>query len=929
LSLGGGKRPQHETPAMATHVESGPPGLARPTGTVTFLFSDIEGSTVRWERDSAAMEPALAHHDALMRATLEARGAYVFKTIGDAFCAAFATAAEAIAAALDAQRALAAADFSAVEGLRVRMALHAGSAHERDGDYFGPAVNRVARLLAVGHGGQVLLSGACAELFQAEPPPRCSLRDLGEHRLKDLAQSERIYQLLTPDLIADFPPLRSLEHLSNNLPAQVTSFIGREAEIAEITALIEQHRLVTLVGSGGVGKTRLSLQVAADLIDDFSDGVWFVELAPLSRGEYIPSTVALALGITLPSEGDPVENLARALKGKELLLVFDNCEHLIEPAAHAISVILHAAPKVEVLASSRQGLGVAGEATYHVPSLDLPTGVALFVERARAASATFALTDENAPIIAEICRRLDGIALAIELAAARVKMLGPKQLRDRLDERFRVLTGGGRDVLPRQQTLRAMIDWSHDLLDERERALFRRLGIFVDGFALEGAVAVGSGENLDELDVFDVLASLVDKSLVLAEPQGEAMRYRLLESTRAYALEKLGDAGERDLIADRHLRYLRERFAELRPEVERTDRRADLRALLRTELEEVRSALDGALARSQFIDSAELLTSAYTVWLGVGLEAEGIARCEAHLAALPADQLQLRARVSTILAYFLTYSGDRVFALELSAQAVVLAQTSGDASSLAMALRQYSVTALHLRRLDDAEQTLTQAEAIPGISTNIRRGLLESRAHLSLLRGDLETAAHAWEQLRQEYRSLGETRAEQVVAFDLAEVEHARGATLRAMALVREALPVVRAGSDRALLATALYNLAGYCVAMDDLPGAFAAARESIGIRGAREPDHNYVALAIYELALALALRGERARAATLCGYAETALRRRGFELQFVQKRTYDRLTSLLRDEFAPDELARLTAEGAALTPDAAIALALEEYEST
>jgi predicted ATPase/class 3 adenylate cyclase len=927
LSLGGGKRPQHETPAMATHVESGPPGSARPTGAVTFLFSDIEGSTVRWERDSEAMAPALARHDALMRVALEARGAYVFKTIGDAFCAAFARAADAIAAALDAQRALAAADFSDVEGLRVRMALHAGSAHERDGDYFGPAVNRVARLLAVGHGGQVLLSGACAELFQAEPPPECSLRDLGEHRLKDLAQSERIYQLLTPDLIADFPPLRSLEHLSNNLPAQVTSFIGREAEIAEITALIEQHRLVTLVGSGGVGKTRLSLQVAADLIDDFRDGVWFVELAPLGRGEYIPSTVALALGITLPSEGDPVENIARALKGKELLLVFDNCEHLIEPAAHATSVILRAAPKVTVLASSRQTLGVAGEAAYHVPSLDLPTGVALFVERARAANATFALTDENAPIIAEICRRLDGIALAIELAAARLKMLGPKQLRDRLDERFRVLTGGGRDVLPRQQTLRAMIDWSHDLLDERERALFRRLGIFVDGFALEGAVGVGSGdESLDELDVFDVLASLVDKSLVLAEPQGEAMRYRLLESTRAYALEKLGDAGERDLIADRHLRYLRERFAELRPEIERTDRRADLRALLRTEVEDVRSALDGALARSQLIDGAELLTSVYTVWLGIGLEAEGITRCEAHLAALPADQLQLRARVSTILAYFLTYFGDRVFALELATQAVELARTSGDASSLAMALRQYSVTALHLRRLDDVEQALAQAEAIPGISTNIRRGLLESRAHLSLLRGDLETAARAWEQLRQEYRSLGETRAEQVVVFDLAEVEHARGATLRAITLVREALPVVRAGSDTALLATALYNLAGYCVAMDDLTGAFAAARESIGIRGAREPDHNYVALAIYELALALALRGERARAATLRGYAEAALRRRGFELQFVQKRTHDRLTSLLRDELAPDELARLTAEGVALTPDAAIALALEEY---
>ena len=245
----------------------------------------------------------------------------------------------------------------------MRMALHAGNAHERDGDYFGPAVNRVARVLAVGHGGQVLLSEACAELIGGELLPECSLRDLGEHRLKDLTQPERIHQLLAPDLIADFPPLRSLEHLSNNLPAQVSSFIGREIEIAEITALIEQHRLVTLVGSGGVGKTRLSLQVAAELLDGSGDGVWFIELAPLKKGEYIPTTVASALSITLPSEGDPVENLARALKGKKLLLVFDNCEHLVEPAVHVISAILRAAPKIKVLASSRQGLGVAATAS--------------------------------------------------------------------------------------------------------------------------------------------------------------------------------------------------------------------------------------------------------------------------------------------------------------------------------------------------------------------------------------------------------------------------------------------------------------------------------------------------------------------------------------------------------------------------------------
>ena len=911
---------------MATQLDSGSPASARPTGTVTFLFSDIEGSTVRWERDRKAMAAALARHDALLHRAMQARGAYVFKTIGDAFCAAFTTPLDAVAAALDAQRALAREDFSAVEGLRVRMALHAGSADERDGDYFGPTVNRVARLLAVGHGGQMLLSGACAELIQTELPPACGLRDLGEHRLKDLAQAERIHQLLAPDLIADFPPLRSLEHLSNNLPAQVSSFVGREAEIDEVTALIEQHRLVALVGSGGVGKTRLSLHVAADLIDEVSDGVWFVELAPLSKGEYIPRTVASALSITLPSEGDPVEHLARALKGKKMLLVFDNCEHLVESAAHVISSILHAAPKVKVLASSRQGLGVAGEATYHVSSLDLPTGVALFVERARAARATFSLTDENAPVIAEICRRLDGIPLAIELAAARVKMLGVKQLRDRLDERFRVLTGGGRDVLPRQQTLRALIDWSHDLLDERERVLFRRLGIFVSGFALEGAIAVGSDESLDELGVFDVLASLVDKSLVLAEPQRDAVRYRLLESTRAYAAEKLEDADERDLVTGRHLRYLRDHFGELRAEVDRTARRADFTAALRAELEDVRSALEGALARSQLIDGAELLANIYTLWHAIGLEAEGLAHCEAYLAGLPENQLRLRARLSCILAYFLNGCGHRVRALELATQAVELAQASGDASLLAMALHKYSTTATYLHRLDDADRALTQAEAIPGISAYLRSGLLEARAHLSLLRDDLGTAARIWEQLRKEYRSLGDTRAEHVVAFNLAEMEHTRGQTQRAIVIARETLAAVRTGPDPAFLAHILYNLAGYLVAADDLPGAIAAARESIGIHGAREPDHAHVALAIDDLALALALRGERARAATLEGYADTALRRRGFERQNDdQKRTHDRLASLLRDELAPDDLARLTAEGATLTPEAAITLALEE----
>jgi predicted ATPase/class 3 adenylate cyclase len=914
---------------MATRVKSGPLASARPTGTVTFLFSDIEGSTARWERDREAMEPALARHDALMRAALETRGAYVFKTMGDAFCAAFATASDAIAAALDAQRALAAANFPAVEGIRARMALHTGGSAERDGDYFGPTVNRVARLLAIGHGGQVLASGSCTELIKSELPPDCSLRDLGAHRLKDLAQPERVYQLIAPGLPEVFPALRSLDHLSNNLPAQLSSFVGREEEVAEIAALMKERRLVTLTGAGGVGKTRASLQVAANLIDAFSDGVWFVELAPLASGDYIATGVAQALELTLAVEGDSVENLVRALKQKQTLLVFDNCEHLVERAARVLAAILRGCPKVKVLASSRQALGIEGEVTYRMPSLAVPAAIALFAERARGADTRFALTDENARILADVCRRLDGIPLAIELAAARVKMLSPTQLRERLDERFRVLTGGNRSALPRHQTMRALIDWSHDLLDEHERVLFRRVGIFVNGFALEGAVAVGSGHDLDELDVFDVLASLVDKSLAQADAQGEAVRYRLLESTRAYALEKLNDVGEGNLIAGRHLRYLRERFTELRERCERTARAADLDAALHVDLEDVRSALDGALARSEVIDGGELLANIDWSWRAIGLEGEGMERCEAYLAALPESESRLRARLSTVLSVLLTDSGQRVRGLELAMEAIEQARASGDTSSLAWALRTYAIAAAFLTRLDEAERALAEAETMPETSAYWRIRLLEVRALFSWFRGDRATAAHMYEQLRKESRALGNTSGELIAALNLAEIEHARGQTQRAAAIARETLEVARPGVDTGTLGLLLHNLGGYLAAVGDLTGAVAALREAIGIRAAREPDHAHVAVAIEHLALVSALRDDHARAATLGGYADAALVRHGYPREFTETTTHDRLTECLREALAPDELARLTAEGAALTPEAVIALALAEDEPT
>jgi predicted ATPase/class 3 adenylate cyclase len=915
-----------------------------PGGTVTFAFTDIEGSTQRWERDRAAMQTAVRRHDDLMRAAIAGHEGHVFKTVGDAFCAAFARPEDAVAAMLSVQRVLDAEDFSAVGGLRVRAAIHTGTADERDGDYFGPAVNRVARLLAIGHGGQVLISGVTAGLVRDALPSQASLRDLGEHRLRDLTRSEHVHQLRAPGLAAEFPALRSLDAHPNNLPLQFNPLIGRETEIEEITALVERHRLVTIVGSGGIGKTRIALQVAANLLDGSGGGVWFIELAPLSNGDYIPATVAHAMGLTLAGEGDPLANLANALRAKKVLLVFDNCELLVEPAGRVISTILRACPDVKALATSRQRLGISAEETYHLPSLGVPkedearrigarealhfAATALFVERARSADKRFALTDDNAPIVADVCRRLDGIPLAIELAAARIKMLSPRQLRERLNERFRVLTGGSRDVMPRQQTLRALIDWSHDLLDARERALFRRVGIFVNGFTLEGASAVGNGDGLDELDVFDALASLVDKSLVLAEPEADGSRYRLLESTRLYALEKLDAAGERQAVAGKHLRYLRDRFAELRLSAERTGREIEVDQALQTELEDVRSALDGVeeMSGAGLIDGAELLAYIGSVWKALGLDPEGVTRCERYLAKLPPHESRLLALTSLALSGLLSAASLKTRALQVSAEAVAYARASSDGAVLAPALVMYARMACLQYKLDEAQAALTEAEGIPAATALARLKSLGARALLSSFRSDsdMETAARLYEQLRNESRSHGNQEMDHCAALNLAETDHALGRTERAIAIVRETLPALRSGTAKASFANALQNLAGYLIAVDDLPGAVCAAREAMELNATSDPGCVPIAIEIEHLALVFALRGDLARAAALGAYADAVLAMHGFEREFTERTTRERLDALLREQLAPDELERLTAEGAALAPEAAVALALE-----
>lgn len=475
-------------------------------GTITFLFTDVEGSTKMWEEAPDLMPKTIERHDEIALSVIENNGGRVVKSRGegDSVFAVFPRASEAVAAAAKLQVALRTEPWPAKTPIKVRMALHTGEAQERDEDYYGAPVNRCARLRAIAHGGQIVVSLTTEELVRDGLKGGVSLKDLGLHRLKDLSRPEQVFQVLHPELPEDFPPLRSLDALPNNLPQQLTSFIGREQVIAEVLDIFKHTRLLSLTGSGGAGKTRLALQVAADLLEDYEDGVWLIELAVLADPNLVAQSVATTIGVR-EEPGRPIlATLTDFLKAKKVLLVLDNCEHLLSACATLCDHLLRACPGLYILATSREGLNIAGETTYRVPSLGLPDpraqqaisdlvqveAVRLFVERAQAAQPGFQVNEQNAASLAQLCVRLDGIPLAIELAAARVKALSVDQINQRLDDRFRLLTGGSRTALPRQQTLRALIDWSYDLLTPEEQTLLRRLSVFAGGWTLEAAEAV-------------------------------------------------------------------------------------------------------------------------------------------------------------------------------------------------------------------------------------------------------------------------------------------------------------------------------------------------------------------------------------------------------------------------------------------------------
>ncbi|MDR7418394.1 MAG: adenylate/guanylate cyclase domain-containing protein [Armatimonadota bacterium] len=905
--------------------------IPHPTGTVTFLFTDIEGSTRLWEQHPDAMQAVLARHDAILRRTIAGRQGYVFKTVGDAFHAAFARARDAVAAALALQRALAAEAWpSEVGTIRVRAALHTGTAELRNGDYFGPALNRVARLLAAGHGGQTLLTLATQELVRDALPEHASLVDLGRHRLKDLSRPEHIYQLAAFGLPAQFPPLRTLDARLTNLPPQSTLLVGREREVAAVLELLRRPgvRLVTLTGPGGTGKTRLSLQVAADLLDEYDDGVWFVELASVGDPDMVVPAIAGALNLKDSSDQRLVDTLKAHLRDLRTLLVLDNFEQVVGVAPVLVD-LLRAAPRITILVTSREVLRVAGEHDYPVPPLELPDArrrqtaaelsgygaVALFVQRAKAARPDFEMTDRNGATIAEICARLDGLPLAIELAAARSRVLTPQAMLERLASRLDALTGRARDLPGRQQTMRGAIAWSYDLLDEEEQRLFWRLGAFVGGWTLDAAEEV-CAEGLP-LDTLNGLELLLDKSLIRHADAGTP-RFSMLGVIREFAAEKLAQSGEAEAIRDRHLGYVMTLTRRAGSEVDGA-REAEWRARVREERDNVRAAVGWALASDKMETVVQIASDVWPYWEMFGWQDE----VHAWMVRATSAELPPASRAAALRLQGLATSdpAERKMCWEA---ALVLYREMNDLEGIRRCLNNLGLLARNAGDYATADallqETLHMAQAAGGVLLVLP---LANLALNALFRSDFAAAEAYLDQHQTVAQAAGS-------APHLAENKRLRGyVALRqgqnplARRLLQDALGMARAEDDAPLVARCRVHL-GY-LALREGSLAEAHARLADGLRGFHEVGAGEgVQLALRGLAALAATRRLAERAARLFAAAEALRERLGIVLPPVERSEYEEYVAAVRAGTSDRGFATAWAEGRAMSLDQAVTLALE-----
>lgn len=876
--------------------------MAPPTGTVTFLFTDIEGSTRLWEQYPEPMKAALGRHDTLLKQVIETHQGYVFKTVGDAFCAAFATAARALAAALDAQRALAAEPWGVTGPIRVRMALHTGATIERDGDYFGPPVNRVARLLSAGHGGQILLSLPTYELVRDDLPPDVSLRDMGEHHLKDLARPERVFQIVAPDLPAEFPQLKSLDTLPNNLPPQRDALIGRETELDAVRQMLLRADvpLLTLTGPGGAGKTRLALQVGALLLDQFDDGVFFVNLASIFDPALVPAAIAEVIGVREQPPAPLLATLKATLQDRRMLLILDNFEQVL--VAAPIVAELLTLPGVKILVTSRACLEIRGEHEYPVPPLMLPDlerlpapesvsqyeAVRLFIERASAIRPDFQITNENAPAIAEICYRLDGLPLAIELAAARIRMLTPAAMLQRLADPLKLLTGGPRDLPARQQTLRSTIAWSYDLLGESEKRLFRRLAVFAGGFSLEAAEQVGDMDGDLGMDVLDGVAALVGQSMVQAGETGAGEgRYSMLVTLREYAYERLVESGELASIAERHARFYQQ-LAEHATPLLTGPEQAKWLDCLEMEQGNFRAALAWSHSAASAVELELALTGSLLLfWWMRGHLTEGWGAVSAALARTTADDRTAAHALALHCAGGLAWNlGHLAAAAAYFEGSVALRRELGDRRGVAQSLSNLGAVNVSLKDFPKARACIEEALAIgqelgDQNAVGLAYGNLGDQAYFQ---GDLDSAQRYWGQAREIFRTLKDDYSVGIYNNNLGELVRQQGKYAEAGALFREALRIFQRLGGRTLVATLLLNLG--------------------------------------ELAW---LQGNPRRAARLFAAAEQLREVVGVPLTYDAQDQYDRTMPQLTSALGDEAFAAAWAAGRAMSQDAAVADALND----
>jgi predicted ATPase/class 3 adenylate cyclase/Tfp pilus assembly protein PilF len=935
-----------------------------PSGTVTFLFTDIEGSTALWERDRTAMATAVERHIAQLDTAIQAHGGIHFKTIGDAVQAAFPTAPQAVAAAVDGQRALLAEDWGEIGPLTVRMALHAGEAiPDARGDYLAAPLNRLSRLLSAGYGEQILLSQVVQQLTRGALPPGADLRHLGEHRLRDLLEPEHVFQLLHPDLPDRFPPLKSLGSRPNNLPRQPTAFVGREAEVRQVVDLLrrEEVELLTLTGPGGTGKTRLALQAAAELLEDFADGVFFVPLAPLTASDLVPSAIASALGLRDEGERPLVARLQSFLADKQLLLLLDNVEHLTD-ATPLVAEVLVAAPNLKVLATSRAPLRLRAEREYPVPPLGLPPrtpllsseqlseyeAVRLFVARAQAVQPNFAVDTANTPAVAEICHRLDGLPLAIELAAARVRMLPPPALLARLDKRLPLLTGGARDAPERQRTLRATIAWSHDLLAPEERVLFRRLAVFAGGCTLEVAEAVGNQDGA--LDAFGGLERLCEHSLVRQDVgPGDEPRFVMLETIREFGLERLAESGEEAAIRKGHAALFMELAEAAAPALTGPDpgpwldqletEHDNLRGALwwavstdgkvamrlgaalwrfwdtRGHLGEARGWLEQVLAGGDELASAERAAALTGLANIVQVQGDHQRAREVHEEALGLWRSVGDPRGEAItldcLGYLAQGRGEYGEATDLHGQALELATQAGDERIAGHALLNLGTVALHQGRYEHAAAHYVEALA------RLRRvgdervvsSVLGNLGALAFLQEEYGQATDHYREALSSHKKVGDRQGMALMLANLGEVLQYQGEFERAESHFAEALPVLREIGDKPYTAFALLGLGRLALDQQDIDRAARLLTDSLELYR-QEEDIAGIAECLEALAGLAAGGGEAERAARLFGAADALREQAGAPLAPAYRSRRDRSLAAAQTALGPDRFSAALAAG-------------------